>query len=64
MNAKLPSFVGLLSVFVSPIFAQALSPSTPTANYLSLGRHHCWFLYGHGFCRVRACASQGYRSGR
>ena len=33
MNAKLPSLVGLLSVFASPIFVQASSPSTHAANY-------------------------------
>ena len=33
MKARLPSLVGLLSVFASPIFALAPSPSTTAANY-------------------------------
>jgi hypothetical protein len=52
MNAKLPSVIGLLSVFVSPIFAQVSSPSTPAGNY------H-WVAITAGFSMAIASAGCG-----
>ena len=52
MNAKLPLLVGSLSVFASPIFAQAPSPSTPAANY------H-WVAITAGFSMAIASAGCG-----
>lgn len=52
MNAKLPSLVGFLSVFASPILAQASSPSTPAASY------H-WVAISAGFSMAIASAGCG-----
>jgi len=53
MNARLSSVIGLLTVFVSPIFAQVSSPSTPAA-----ANYH-WVAITAGFSMAIASAECG-----
>ena len=68
MNAKLPSLVGLLSVFASPILAQAPSPSTPAANYhwvaITAGFSMAIASAGCGLAQAKATAAAAEGMGR
>ena len=68
MNARLPSLVGLLSVFASPILAQAPSPSTPAANYhwvaITAGFSMAIASAGCGLAQAKATAAAAEGMGR